>query len=391
MKICCLLPSGAEILCALDLADSIIGISDLCAYPPEIMQTKPIVSRSKVDPSAMSSQEVEAALTDLLRRGESPYDLDCQWLAQESPDLILTQDLCHICEIDANEVNAALRQSNGGGTGLPVQPQVVVLQPRTFNDILNSITQVGEVCGVPHRATKLTASLRQRADAVIRKIAAESPHRPAVFSLEGINPLVAGGHWIPDLLQMAGGRIDALAPGANARRLEWREVLTAAPEKLFVDLCSSDVSRHLREIPWLAAQPGWRDIPAVAAGEVYLLDHTYFSSPGPRIADGLEILAQLTHPPAFQPPNPPRRRRKAGPASRRNHHPGKHRQLLPPLPLAAAPFRPSCLRLRKIVAHIANAYYNNPNSATRRFPLDCLPFANAPAGAHRKGRASGCV
>ncbi len=302
MKICCLLPSGAEILCALDLADSIIGISDLCAHPPEIMQTKPIVSRSKVDPSTMSSQEVEAALSDLLRRGESPYDLDCQWLAQESPDLILTQDLCHICEIDANEVNAALRQSRGG---LPVQPQVVVLQPRTFNDILSSITQVGEVCGVPHRATKLTASLRQRADAVIRKIAAAAQHRPTVFSLEGINPLVAGGHWIPDLLQMAGGRIDALAPGGNARRLEWREVLAAAPEKLFVDLCSSDVSRHLREIPWLAAQPGWRDIPAVAAGEVYLLDHTYFSSPGPRIADGLEILAQLTHPRLFNHQIPP--------------------------------------------------------------------------------------
>lgn len=305
MKICCLLPSGAEILCALDLADSIIGISDLCAYPPEIMQTKPIVSRSKVDPSTMSSQEVEAALTDLLRRGESPYDLDCQWLARESPDLILTQDLCHICEIDANEVNAALRQTQDGSGGLPVQPQVVVLQPRTFNDILNSITQIGEVCGVPHRAAKLTASLRQRAAAVIRKIAAEAQHRPTVFSLEGINPLVAGGHWIPDLLQMAGGRIDALKPGGNARRLEWREVLAAAPEKLFVDLCSSDVSRHLREVPWLAAQPGWRHLPAVAAGEVYLLDHTYFSSPGPRIVDGLEILAQLTHPQLFNHQIPP--------------------------------------------------------------------------------------
>ena len=304
MKICCLLPSGAEILCALDLADSIIGISDLCVYPPEIMQTKPIVSRSKIDPSAMSSQEVEAALSDLLRRGESPYDLDCQWLARESPDLILTQDLCHICEIDANEVNAALRQAQDGGGRPPVQPQVIVLQPRTFDDILSSITQVGEVCGVPDRATELTASLRRRADAVISKVATAA-HRPAVFSLEGINPLVAGGHWIPDLLRMAGGRIDALKPGGNARRLEWREVLAAAPEKLFVDLCSSDVSRHLREIPWLAAQAGWRHLPAVASGEVYLLDHTYFSSPGPRIADGLEILAQLTHPQLFTNQIPP--------------------------------------------------------------------------------------
>ena len=127
----------------------------------------------------------------------------------------------------------------------------------------------------------------------------EAPSRPSVFSLEGVNPLVAGGHWIPDLLRMAGGSITALEPGCNARRLEWREVLEARPEKLFVDLCSSDVARHLREAPWLAAQEGWRDIPAVEAGEVYLIDHTFFSCPGPRIVTGLEILAQLTHPELF--------------------------------------------------------------------------------------------
>ena len=126
-----------------------------------------------------------------------------------------------------------------------------------------------------------------------------------MFSLEGVNPLVAGGHWIPDLLLMAGGSITALEPGCNARRLEWREVLEARPEKLFVDLCSSDVARHLREAPWLASQPGWRDIPAVATGEVYLIDHTYFSCPGPRVVDGLEILAQLTHPEMFSGLIPP--------------------------------------------------------------------------------------
>ena len=170
-----------------------------------------------------------------------------------------------------------------------------MLQPRTFDDILQSISEVGEVCQVPGRAAQLVESLRERADAVARKVDSAAL-RPTVFSLEGINPLVAGGHWIPDMLRRAGGNITALEPGCDARRLEWQEVLDAAPEKLFVDLCSSDVSRHLREAPWLAAQEGWRDIPAVAAGEVYLIDHSYFSCPGPRVVDGLEILAKLTHP-----------------------------------------------------------------------------------------------
>ena len=288
MNICCLLPSGAEILCALGLSDNITGISDLCDFPPELLHTKPVVSRSRVDPSVMSSEEVERALRDILARGESPYELDYEWLARELPDIIFTQDLCHICEIDAGEVNLAVR-------GMSVQPRVVVLQPRTFADILESILEVGEVCRVPNRAAQLVKSLQDRTDAVARQVDS-APSRPTVFSLEGINPLVAGGHWIPDMLLRAGGKIASLEPGCYARRLEWQEVLDAAPDKLFVDLCSSDVSRHLREAPWLAAQEGWRDIPAVAAGEVYLIDHSYFSCPGPRVVDGLEILAKLTHP-----------------------------------------------------------------------------------------------
>ncbi len=297
MRICCLLPSGAEILWALGLAENVVGVSDLCDYPPEVLKSKPVVSRSKVDPSVMSSEEVEAALVDLLSRGESPYELDYEWLARELPDIIFTQDLCHVCEIDAGEVNIAVK-------GMSIQPRIVVLQPRTFDDIMDSIVEVGEVCGVPERARKLVESLRERADSVIATVESTAS-RPSVFSLEGVNPLVVGGHWIPDLLQMAGGTVPGLEAGCNARRLEWQEVVEAAPDKLFVDLCSSDVGRHLREVPWLAAQEGWRDLPAVISGEVYLIDHTYFSCPGPRVVDGVEILAQLTHPDRFSGRIPP--------------------------------------------------------------------------------------
>ena len=297
MKICCLLPSGAEILWALGLEDSVTGVSDLCDYPPGILESKTVVSRSKVDPNVMSSEEVEQALRDIMSSGESPYELDYDWLATELPDIVFTQDLCHICEIDAGEVNMAVR-------GMSVQPKVVVLQPRTFSDILDSIVEVGQVCGVPDRAADLARSLQNRADAVAAKLKWATA-RPSVFSLEGVNPLVVGGHWIPDLLQMAGGSLCGLEPGCNARRLEWREVVDAAPAKLFVDLCSSDVNRHLREAPWLAAQEGWSNIPAVRSGEVYLIDHAYFSCPGPRVVIGLEILAQLTHPELFSNLIPP--------------------------------------------------------------------------------------
>ena len=290
MKICSLLPSGTEILYALGLGDLVAGVSDLCDYPTEV-RDKPIVSRSKVDPSVLSSDEVEAAMTALLRSGENPYEIDQDWLVRESPDVIFTQDLCHVCEVDADEVDAVVR-------GMDVQPRVVVLQPRTFEDILSSICQVGEACDAKESADRLVASLRERVAAVRQKLG-RAERRPSVFSLEGINPLVAGGHWIPDLLRLAGGDQTILEPGCPARRLYWDEVLEFAPEKLYVDLCSSDLARNTREVPWLAAQPGWSRLPAVAEGEVYLIDHAYFSRPGPRVVEGLEILAQLTHPGLF--------------------------------------------------------------------------------------------
>ena len=296
MKICSLLPSGTEILFALGLGDQVIGVSDLCDYPPEAA-AKPVVSRSKVDPSVLSSDEVETAMNDLLRRGENTYDLDRDWLVRESPDVILTQDLCHVCEIDADEVaNVVL--------GMEVQPQVVVLQPKTLEEILRSSCLVGAVCDAATEAHRLVSSLRQRVTAVEDKLSPDVK-RPTVFSLEGINPLVVGGHWIPDLLRTAGGELTMLEPGSPARRLEWQEVRSNAPEKLFVDRCSSDIARNIREVPWLAEQEGWGDIPAVASGEVYLIDHAYFSRPGPRVVDGVEILAQLTHPDLFSGLVPP--------------------------------------------------------------------------------------
>ena len=290
MKICSLLPSGTEILFALGLGDQVTGVSDLCDFPAGA-RSKPVVSRSRVDPSVLSSDEVEAAMTSLLANGENPYELDQNWLAKESPDVILTQDLCHVCEVDAGQVTGLV-------AGMDIQPHIVVLQPRTFAEILDSILEVGRVCEGEDQANIVIAGIRQRVQVIQDKLLAVT-RRPLVFSLEGINPLVVGGHWIPDMLRLAGGIQEMFAPGCSAERLDWNVVREYDPDKLFIDLCSSDLARNLREVPWLETQSGWRDLSSVKRGQVYLIDHSYFSRPGPRTIEGLELLAGLTHPDLF--------------------------------------------------------------------------------------------
>ena len=292
MRICSLLPSGTEILFALGLQDQIIGVTDLCDYPPEAADIR-VVCRSRIDPSVMSSEEVEAEMHRILSNGESPYDLDVEWLQDAAPDLVITQDLCYFCEIDAETVQRAVDP-------IPAPPTVLNLNPRTLDEILDSFLEAGASCAVPDRARSLVAGLNQRIEAVARKVEWVDFH-PAVFSIEGVNPLVIGGHWVTDLLIRAGGRLpERFAPGCPAERIPWDDVVAAQPDKLYIDLCSSDLARSVREIPWLAAQPGWRDLPAVRSGEVYLIDHSTLSRPGPRVVEGLELLAQLTHPDLFE-------------------------------------------------------------------------------------------
>lgn len=297
MRICSLLPSGTEILFALGLQDQIIGVTDLCDYPPRATDIR-VVCRSRIDPSIMSSEEVEAEMHRILSSGESPYDLDGEWLQAAAPDIVITQDLCYFCEIDADTVHRAVEP-------IPAPPTVLNLNPRTVDEILDSFLEVGKACSVPDRAHRLVSGLEARIETVTRKVD-QAASRPAVFSIEGVNPLVIGGHWVTDLLIRAGGRLaERFAPGCPAERIPWEDVVAAQPEKLYIDLCSSHLARSVREIPWLAAQPGWDELPAVRSGEVYLIDHSTLSRPGPRVVDGLELLAQLTHPNLFDGHIPP--------------------------------------------------------------------------------------
>jgi iron complex transport system substrate-binding protein len=287
VKICSLLPSGTEIVFALGLGDQLVGVSDLCDYPPDATR-KPVVSRSRIDTSVLSSAEVEAKMRALQASGESPFYIDAGLLRQISPDLVLTQDTCSICDAAAGDVQRALN-------GMEPPPELMILSPRTVGEILRSIMAVGRAADASQAAHALVAALEARMKAVVSAVA-QAQHRPRLMSLEGISPLVAGGHWIPELKLLAGGRDDLFSPGCAAQRLEWTTVRDYDPEILLITPCSSSLERSLGELSYLAEQDGWWDLQAVRSREVYVIDHVYFSRPGPRVVEGLEILAQIVHP-----------------------------------------------------------------------------------------------
>jgi iron complex transport system substrate-binding protein len=290
VKICSLLPSGTEIVFALGLGEQLVGVSDLCDYPAEA-RSKPVISRSLIDTSVLSSAEVEAKMRALRTAGASPFHLDAAVLHQEAPDLVLTQDTCDICDATAVDVQRAI-------DGIQPPPQLLILRPRTIPEILASIMAVGQAAGVPDRAGTLVAALEARIHAVVSQ-AAHAQYRPRLVSFEGVNPLVAGGHWIPELKILAGGRDDLFSPGCPAQRIEWTTIRDYDPEIVVLTPCSSGLERSLRELHFLVAQDGWWDLQAVRAREVYVIEHDYFSRPGPRIVMGLEILAQVVHPELF--------------------------------------------------------------------------------------------
>ena len=287
VKICSLLPSGTEIVYALGLGDQLVGVSDLCDYPPEAAR-RPVISRSRVDTATLSSAEVEAVMRAIIERGENPFEIDAEALRHHPPDLVLTQDTCAICDPDADVARRALE-------GMQPAPELLILSPRTVGEVFESIIAVGAAAGAPDRAHALVEALEARVRAVSAAVSG-APHQPCLMSLEGLNPLVAGGHWIPELKILAGGRDELFSPGCPAQRLDWSTVRDYDPDMLLVTPCSSNLARSLRELDLLAAQDGWWQLQAVRSRQVYIIDHVYFSRPGPRLVDGLELLAQIVHP-----------------------------------------------------------------------------------------------
>ncbi len=290
MKICSLLPSATEILYVLGLEDQIVGVTDICDYPPEVKR-KRVVCRSLFDPARLTSAEVEARMQAILMDGGSPFVLDVDWLREEKPDVIITQDLCYVCSPDSSEV---INICNVFG----MAAKILTLHPRNLSEIFDNISHIGRLTGSEERADCLNKELRDRVRTVSKK-AAKADYKPRVLSVEGVDPLVVGGNWLPEMRILAGGRDEFFAPGSPAQRITWDLIRRAAPEVFLIALCSSPMGRSMREAAWLTRQEGWSDLPAVRNNRVYVAEHVYFSRPGPRIVTGLEMLAQLLHPGIF--------------------------------------------------------------------------------------------
>lgn len=288
MRICSLLPSGTEILYALGLGDQVVGVSHECDYPPDALSKLKVV-RTHIESARASSDEIDDAVRRSLERGESLYRVDGEALAQVRPDLIVTQELCEVCAIDEREVSEALRH-------LPYRPQVVSLHPHTLEELLAEIPLVGERTGRRREAEQLVASLRERI-ARVRERLSGIAERPRVFCLEWLKPPMASGHWVPEMVELAGGTEVLGRAGEPSRYVTGEEVAAARPEVVVLMPCGFSIERTRRELPLLTAQPWWTSLPAVRRGRVTLVDGpAYFNRSGPRLVDGIELLAGLLHP-----------------------------------------------------------------------------------------------
>jgi iron complex transport system substrate-binding protein len=291
MRICSLLPGATEIACALGLADEIVGVSHECDFPAAV-QAKPVMVRSRIDSTTTGSGEIDRQVGDLLRSKQSLYALDEELFKDSEPDIILTQGLCDVCALDYNDVVQAARS-------LPKDPRIVSLDPHCLSDILNDVLRIGEATHRTRQAESLVQELKGRIKAV-RDRTTGSVSRPRVACLEWFDPLYVAGHWVPEIVEIAGGNDILGTAGEPSAKIAWDAVIAAMPEILILMPCGFDLQRAVRESSLLKNRPGWQTLPAVKDGRVFAVSGAdYFSRPGPRLIDGLKILSQLVHPELF--------------------------------------------------------------------------------------------
>ncbi|MCS6866908.1 MAG: cobalamin-binding protein [Gemmataceae bacterium] len=301
MRIVSLLPSATEIVCELGLGEQLVGVTHECDYPPWVAAL-PKVTRTLIPPNA-TSRQIDTLVRERLKTQRALYTLDRPILERLRPDLIVTQALCDVCAVAEAEVAAAARE-------LPGRPLVVNLEPTSLSEVFESLQTVAEAANVVDYATQVIERLRQRVE-MVRCRSAAITNRPRVVLLEWIDPPFSCGHWSPELVQLAGGIEGIGRAGQPSRTLRWQEVVDVNPEVLVMACCGFTTTRTLQDIPILAAYPGFAELACVQRGQVFVIDgNAYFSRPGPRLVDSLEILAHALHPDVHPlPPGCPAARR----------------------------------------------------------------------------------
>jgi iron complex transport system substrate-binding protein len=292
VRIVSLLPSATEIVCSLGLEEELVGVTHECDYPRSV-RALPKVTRTLI-PADAESAEIDRLVVERMHMQEALYTLDMATLEELRPDLIVTQSLCGVCAVAEGEVQAAV-------CTLPGRPRLVNLEPTSLGDVLASVSTVAAAARVAGRASEVIDALRRRIDAVVAR-SSLLPDRPRTVLLEWIDPPFSCGHWSPELVRLAGGVEGIGREGEPSRRVRWEEIVEWQPQVLVIACCGFDVERTLRDLPMLTAQPAWPELPCVRDDRVYVVDGSaYFSRPGPRLVDSLEILADALHPDASAP------------------------------------------------------------------------------------------
>jgi iron complex transport system substrate-binding protein len=293
MRIVSLVPSATEMLFALGLGDDIVGVTHECDYPPEA-QVRPKVTRD-VLPAELSAAEIDAAVKERTLAGESIYELDADVLHDLEPDLIVTQSLCRVCAVSYDDVRAIAEE-------IDTQPVVISLDPHTVGEVLGDARTIAQATDSKDAAVDLVREASARIDRV-RLLTRAAPRRPRVVALEWLDPPFTAGHWMPQLIEFAGGE-DALGfAGENSVQTTWEEVVAVQPDVVIVMPCGYDAEIAHRE-----AEMHRDQLATIGAGEIVAVDASaYYSRPGPRLIDGLELLAHILHPELVPDPGPPAR------------------------------------------------------------------------------------
>lgn len=297
-RIVSLIASSTEIVCALGLEDRLVGRSHECDYPLSVSRL-PICTAPKFATEGTSG-EIDRRVKGLLQQALSIYRVDADLLKQLRPTHIITQTQCEVCAVSLKEVEQALREWITPGAEAEATPLLIPLAPNALSDIWADIRRVADAMGVSERGRALVQQLQERMAAIAKKN--ERPAvKPRAAAIEWIDPLMAGGNWMPELIGMAGGVNLFGEAGKHSPWMTWEALSQADPDVILILPCGFDIPRIRKELPALTGHPAWPGLKAVREKQVYLLDgNQYFNRPGPRLAESLEILAEIFHPDRFR-------------------------------------------------------------------------------------------
>src|SRR5579864_5829248 len=291
MRIVTLLPSATEIVCALGFEAALVGRSHECDYPPSVARL-PALTEAKFNPEGTSA-EIDQRVKKIVADALSVYRVDAAKLRELRPDVIVTQSQCEVCAVSESDVEAAVAEWLGA------RPKIVSLAPYGLDDVFTDMQRVADALGAPARGVELVARLRNRLVAIAGK-ARNAAERPTVATIEWIDPLMAAGNWMPTLVEMAGGSNLFGTAGEHSPWMKFDDLAAKDPAAILISPCGFNMDRAAKDLPVLTNQPKWQQLAAVRNRQVFMADgNQYFNRPGPRIAESLEILAEIVHPELF--------------------------------------------------------------------------------------------